>query len=111
MKRLALKTLGWIYRLLKRTPLIHLPFAKRMYYRVYGWIRPKDLVEITVEGSRLWVDPSDQGVASFLLAAGSYEPFEVSIVQHLLQDKTCFVDVGANIGYYTVLAARAMSPA
>lgn len=35
---------------------------------------------------------------------GSFEPVETAIIQHLLQDADCFVNVGANIGYYCCLA-------
>jgi FkbM family methyltransferase len=110
MRSLTLRLLGFAYRLLKRTPLIHIPLAKRMYYRIYSWSRPQELTEIDVEGVQLWIEPSDQGIASFLLTSGSYEPFEVSVVQRLLRPGDCFIDVGAHIGYYTVIAARAVGP-
>lgn len=35
---------------------------------------------------------------------GSFEPVETAILQHLLQDAGCFVNIGANIGYYCCLA-------
>lgn len=35
---------------------------------------------------------------------GSFEPVETAIIQHLLQDADCFVNIGANIGYYCCLA-------
>ena len=111
MKRLALRLLGLAYELFKRTPLLHNSFAKRFYYRVYSWSRPRQLTEITVLGNRLWIDPQDQGVASFLLTRGCYEPYEASLVQRLLRPGDCFVDVGANVGYYTVIAARAVGAA
>ena len=108
MKRFALWLLGWTYALLKRTPLIHLPLGKWIYYRVYAWCRPRELTEIAVLGHRLWLDPSDRGVASFLLTRGCYEPFQVSVVQRLLAPGDCFLDLGANLGYYTVIAAQAV---
>lgn len=35
---------------------------------------------------------------------GSFEPVETAIIQHLLNDADCFVNIGANIGYYCCLA-------
>jgi FkbM family methyltransferase len=35
---------------------------------------------------------------------GSFEPVETAIIQHLLQSADCFVNIGANIGYYCCLA-------
>ena len=36
-----------------------------------------------------------------------YEPGVTRLLYKLLQDKTCVFDVGANIGYYTLLMAQA----
>ncbi|HEX8474137.1 MAG TPA: FkbM family methyltransferase [Pyrinomonadaceae bacterium] len=36
---------------------------------------------------------------------GYYEPQETALVRHLLRPGMCFVDVGANWGYFTLLAA------
>ena len=90
--------------------MIHIPFAKWLYYRIYSLNHPPELMEIDVEGSRLWIDPTDQGFSSFLLTTGTYEPYEVSIVKQLLRPDACFVDIGANIGYYTILASRNVGP-
>jgi len=108
MKHAMLRLLGLAYGLFKHTPLIHFSLAKRLYYRVYAWSRPRDLTQIQISGNRLWLDPRDQGIASFLLTRGCYEPFEVSIVQRLLRPGACFVDIGANIGLYSVIAAQAV---
>src|SRR5580692_4386710 len=37
---------------------------------------------------------------------GTFEPAETSLVKKHLQPGMTFVDVGANVGYYTALAAR-----
>ncbi len=42
--------------------------------------------------------------------AGFWEPLESSVVAGLLKPGDVFVDLGANIGYYTVLAAQACGP-
>ena len=45
-----------------------------------------------------------------LLGAGSYEPYETSLLMSLAAHGTTVVDIGANIGYHTVQFARAVGP-
>jgi FkbM family methyltransferase len=47
----------------------------------------------------------DQFVSRKIGAEGIWEPFETSLVQHYLGPGAVFVDVGANIGYFSILAA------
>jgi FkbM family methyltransferase len=42
--------------------------------------------------------------------AGKYEPQETAIVQSILRQGMTFVDVGANWGYFTLLAAHLVGP-
>jgi FkbM family methyltransferase len=59
---------------------------------------------ITTDAGRFYVDP----VSGFgaLLARGHYEPDLVVALWSLLGPGSCFVDVGANEGYFSVIAAR-----
>jgi FkbM family methyltransferase len=41
---------------------------------------------------------------------GAYERWETATVRRQLRPGTCFVDVGANVGYFTLLAARVVGP-
>ena len=45
-----------------------------------------------------------------LLARGSYEPYETWLLSSLAAPGSVVIDVGANIGYYTVQFARAVGP-
>lgn len=47
----------------------------------------------------------DQYVSRRLREEGIWEPYETSLVLSMLQKGDVFVDVGANIGYFSVLAA------
>lgn len=44
------------------------------------------------------------------MATESYEPETARLLLNLLKAKQTFIDVGAHIGYYTLLAARAVEP-
>lgn len=56
-------------------------------------------LQLQVHGSR------DQVISQRLRETGIWEPFETSLLLDLLQPGDVFVDVGANLGYFTVLAA------
>ena len=47
----------------------------------------------------------DRFVSRRIAEEGIWEPYETSLVMDLLHPGAVFVDVGANIGYFTVLAA------
>jgi FkbM family methyltransferase len=46
-----------------------------------------------------------QGLSPHIGSDGLYEPAETSLIQKILRPNMTFVDVGANIGWYTLLAA------
>jgi FkbM family methyltransferase len=52
----------------------------------------------------------DQYVSRQIREQGIWEPYETSLVLSLLEEGSVFVDVGANIGYFTVLAASLVGP-
>lgn len=61
-----------------------------------------------VFGSRFSLDRSDY--IQRHIYAGSFERMESAVVRRLLRPGMTFVDVGANIGYYTALAAQLVGP-
>jgi FkbM family methyltransferase len=59
------------------------------------------------ESSQLVLDPSDFRDAAFtILREGEYEPILAGVLQSIAKQSTHFYDVGANIGFYSCLAAR-----
>ncbi len=47
----------------------------------------------------------DRYISPQIAATGSWEPFETELVQRFLRPGDSFVDIGANIGWYTIVAA------
>jgi FkbM family methyltransferase len=61
------------------------------------------------DGFRLQIDGSSQ-TGRILYATGEYESETSRLVQRLLSPGQTMIDVGANIGYFTVVGARAVGP-
>lgn len=59
-----------------------------------------------VLGHKMLLDVNDSVVAPLLREQGTFEPLETSLVQRELKEGDVVVDVGANIGYYTLIFAR-----
>lgn len=62
---------------------------------------------VTVLGQRMWLDDRD---TLELGTHGIYEPVETGLLQRELRAGGTFLDIGANIGYYTLIAARIVGP-
>lgn len=61
------------------------------------------------EGFRIQVDGSSQ-TGRMLYATGEYESETTRIVKRLLRPGDTMIDVGANIGYFSLLGARTVGP-
>jgi FkbM family methyltransferase len=81
----------------------------RAYAARHGQGASTQVVE-TVEGFRLHLDPLDHAIGYSLSLSGSYEPEVTATVKALLRPGSTFVDVGANIGWYSLLAAGLVGP-
>src|SRR6266446_6734031 len=74
--------------------------------RRWAWGRAKRPFVIPwLEGVRVWVAGNDQLLKSLFLT-GLFEPNEFLLLDRLLRPGMEFVDVGANLGLYTLFAAR-----
>ena len=61
------------------------------------------------EGGKLRVDGSSQ-TGRIVYATGTYEPATTRIVRKVLRRGDLMVDVGANIGFFCIVAARSVGP-
>lgn len=53
----------------------------------------------------MWLDPEDDLVAQGIMASNSYEPYVTAALERILAPESTFVDIGANMGWFTLLAA------
>ncbi len=61
---------------------------------------------VEVMGFKLHFDPKDRVMSHYLLEDRAWEPVETEALRQELRRGDVVVDVGANIGYYTILASR-----
>jgi FkbM family methyltransferase len=103
---MGLRSAPWWVRLAARC-VPHLPAGR---YRAMAWLRrprPRFWMQMPLECGGYWFtcDLRDT-VASEVCFTGQYEPQETALVTALLKPGMTFVDVGANWGYFTLLAAH-----
>lgn len=61
-------------------------------------------------GGTLYVDPGDLRISHVIRDTGRWEPHITNLVRRIVTRGSLFVDVGANIGYFTVLAGTIVGP-
>ena len=112
VKQIAFKAFRRLVRVLSafERPLARLPLVPRIYHAAYKRVKPKGLIQVAVEGASLWMNADDEGIARPLLLKGTFEEDETALVKRLLQPGMQVADIGANVGYYTVLTSRLVGP-
>ena len=67
--------------------------------------------ELPINSLKMKLDPEsiqDVVIYNSIMNEGGYEPASAKLVSDVLKDGMCFMDIGANSGYYTVLAASCL---
>ncbi len=70
------------------------------YDKLFQILKPKSVM---VQGHRMWLDDQD---TLELATREIYEPFETALFKKELKAGQTVLDIGANIGYYTLIAAK-----
>ncbi|MEZ5460909.1 FkbM family methyltransferase [Dokdonella sp.] len=65
-----------------------------------------DPVEIALDGYSVYVRGSDRDIGGAIAKGISYEPHVTALLKRELKSGNTFLDVGANIGYFTMLATH-----
>ena len=74
---------------------------------VYYKFKPKGIVFIEVYGNKMYVDTDDKDIApKLILEDYREESYETALFCKMIKEGMVVVDVGANIGLYTLIASR-----
>ena len=92
---------------LSRVGIGRLPGVRTLYRFLYGKLpRPTGMILLDIQGSKMYLNSKDKGVDTTLLVHGVYEAFETDLIKRIIGKGMVVVDIGANIGYYTLIASR-----
>jgi FkbM family methyltransferase len=85
-----------------------LAFLSSLEFRQRGLLEPGDAaVELVRLGPiELYVPGNDPAIGSPMVRRGAHQPQLAALLERILAPGMTFVDIGANIGYFSLLAAR-----
>ena len=108
MQTLLLRTMSSLGQALRHTPLARWRWLGRLYDGLAMRFIRTDVV--AVGPFRVFLDPRDQVIAKKLIIYGSYEGREIELLCSFVRPGDCVLDVGANIGLYSLALSRAVGP-
>lgn len=87
-----------------------IPGGRKLVRSVYNLVTHDAERWINVHGVPLLVNIQDYGIGSLLFLRGGYALGRVSEIQKAVKEGDRVIDIGANIGYFTVLLAKLVGP-
>jgi len=74
---------------------------------LYCKLKPKGVTLINVQGNKMYINTDERGdLVSTLLIDGVWEKYETELFKKMVKEGMVVVDIGAHIGYYTLIATR-----
>ncbi len=70
----------------------------------------EEVIEAETAVGPLWLHRNDQVMTRYLATGTVWEPALSAFLQRTLKRGMTFVDVGANVGYFSILASQTMGP-
>lgn len=106
-KKFALRVFVMLVKPLWGKGFGNFPPIRAIYRYLYRVLVIEPDTILTVHGSKMFVLPSNYDFLSQKLLFGEgHEKFETQVFRKLITEGMTIVDIGANIGYYTLLAAK-----
>ncbi|MGA8849136.1 MAG: FkbM family methyltransferase [Dehalococcoidia bacterium] len=88
----------------------HVPGARKLIWRGYNFLTPDAERWMNVHGVPLLANIHDNGIGTHLFLRGGYAQARVSEIRGIVKEGDIVIDIGANIGYFTILLAKLVGP-
>ncbi len=99
------KITAWAFRV-SRDSRIRKLLVSRFFRRIFGTIGPKNII-FESEGCKYYCNLLEfTGVTHYLLKNGFYEKAVTKFIQEFTDPEGDVLDIGANIGYYSIICAK-----
>jgi FkbM family methyltransferase len=108
-ERSSLAVIRVARKLLRNTWVHKLPLTERIYRQFFYHAYHGAEKEVEFRGNRYIIPTTDITIAPSLLS-GEFESFEIDLFERVLRPGMTVLDIGANIGIYSIKAARQISP-
>lgn len=106
MKKFVFRVFKKMAGILGGKGLAKLPGVGWLYRFFYGKLKPQGTVEVFSEGHKIFINSKDTGIAPYLLMNKTFAADEVLLLNKILKPNMVFVDIGANVGYFSLIAAK-----
>ncbi|MGL4551064.1 MAG: FkbM family methyltransferase [Gemmataceae bacterium] len=90
--------LGLLVAAVLLTAFVIVPQWRSVRFRFTG--------QAVVDGSTFYLQPGDNYLTPMVVRFGEYEPAETQLVRQILKEGDTFLDVGANVGWFTVHGSK-----
>ena len=83
------------------------PFLVGLYQKVSFLLAKEEIKKVKIPlNCKLYVSTKDLGVSLYLLTKSKFEPEQTKLFLKEIKKGNIVFDIGANIGYYTILASK-----
>lgn len=96
----------------RRTWLRKIPGSRKVYYYLneFPWLFLRKTI-FEIEGSKMYLNPWERSTLrptfrNYITSYKNKEPLTIKVFKDIVKEGYTVVDLGANIGYFTLLAAR-----
>jgi FkbM family methyltransferase len=108
LKNLMFQAMIKLVKTLSGSGIGRIPFILKLYQSFSKRIIPESSKTVSIEGFQIKIDTSARGLDGMgtALMTCSYEPVTTSVFKKVLHTGMNVIDVGANIGYYSLISSK-----